>query len=128
MSYESRFYFVRPYSHTKKGCEVIAVLNAGCLGHSPEVEKFLKLFNTPIDFSLYIPGSDDDSEKCYRTTDCYGDKLKTGDTNELFRQIDFAIYAAEQENGDQYWRYYLLRDMLFSFRVFNDVKVIHYGY
>ena len=128
MSYESRFYFVRPYLHTKDGCEVIATLEAGVLGHTKEVNDFLKLFDTPVDFSLYLPDCDLTYEECLCTKDKYGDELKTGDTNELYRQIDYVIYTAEQQTGDQYWRYYLLRDMLFSFRGYDNVKVIHYGH
>lgn len=128
MGYESKIYFVRKYGVTNRGCEVIATLDMCNMGHYPAIDNFKELFNKPIDFSIFIPKSDTDYEECFKTTDEYGDQLKSGDIYELYHQIDNIIYAAENQDSETYWRYYLLRDMLFSFRAFKDIYVVHYGY
>lgn len=135
MGYESRIYIARNYG-SSKGCEIIATLNLCCLGHSPEAQKFKALFDTPIPFKVCVYERGENEEGThYVSTDCYGKPLKYGNIkalrNQTDKMIEECIANREYSNSKAYWRLYLLRDMLESFRDFaeqQNLYVIHYGY
>ena len=134
MGYESRIYFVRKYG-TKcytKGLEnyyiseIIAEITMCKMGYSDEVNQFTKLFDTEIDFTLYLPDSDDEGNEIVkdRVDDSYGVHMKYGDCHKLRKQMKKIL---KSKDGD-YWRFKVLYKMLKAFEEFEDVYVVHYGY
>lgn len=123
MGYESTIYFVRPFKELKGECEIIASLEMCNMGHTRAIEAFKKLFDTPIDFKLFMPECDEDYKKCLVSEDKYGEPLKTGDTDKMYEAIKTVLYE-----DPEYWRFNILKDMLFAFRPYKDVYVVHYGH
>lgn len=137
MGYESKIYFCRRYNHSylnKKyhPSEIIAQIDMCKMGYSDAIIKFRNLFNKETDFTLFINDYNDETEReewMDVIEDRYGDRLCYGDITELRKQMSNVIKESE-ENGQPYWRFYLLYDMLKSFEKNGgeDIYVVHYGY
>lgn len=132
MGYESRIYFVSKYEWKDKKTglslsKVMAELELYKLGYSDAVAKILNCFDTETDFTLYLPGCDDDGNEIMEETheDKYGVVLKyASDKEKLLKAIKFAI-ATEELYGDKYLEWF--EKMVEIFKDEN-LYIVHYGH
>lgn len=123
MGYESRIYVVNVSrcKAPKTGedfpiCNIIAEMNMSCM-----VGSFHRLFDKPIDFKIVICDSRGENET---DEDCYGDKIKCGDIN------DIIVWLENEIKRDNYRRLKPLLGLLKGFNPneWDELKVLHYGY
>ena len=130
MGYESRFYALKRYDFgydesEYHSCQIIAMLDACCLGYDETTSKFLKLFDTEAMINLWLPGVDDDGNEIMidQHEDKYGAPLNyITDINEGIRLVHKMIGESD------YWRLPLLLNFLETYGHYKNIKIIHYGY
>lgn len=123
MGYESRLYVVGRFEGRYVLASVIAEYDLCKMGGESYAPEFYKAFKREIDYPIYV----DDEE---RYEDCYGDKLKAADLDELIA----ALTAVEQR--EHYRRIPPLVAMLTALSLSRDewetdytrLEVVHYGY
>ena len=127
MGYESKIYFCREYNFPNPihHCEIIAMIDMCKMGYSDTVQKFLKCFDTETEFSLYVPGCDEDGNEVMadEIEDKRGARLKYASNETLLHTL--AIQMAEEND---YWRFPILASMIEKFKCYPGVKIVHYGY
>lgn len=118
MGYDSRVYVVEEHNGTLFGnyAEVLATIEMGV------IPDFRHIFETPINYEIYI-GNDENT-----STDCYGDLIKSADVETVMNWLENAFSGKDGEYRRLRPLYYLLKAYKEEEKKWDNIKVLHYGH
>lgn len=136
MSYESKVLVInrKESSFPKKISESFAIgqelarFDLCSMGHETFNGKmFRELFDTPIDFDIYVNHSDEVEDEDFYRTDCYGEVCKyTEDLDSVISWLE------NSEKVSHYRRAKMFLDFLKFFKdqvnEYDEICLVHYGY
>ena len=131
MGYESRIYFVRRYDHIKDDngyyhSNIVASLEMFKMGYDEYTDNILKAFDTPTDFTLWLPECNENYEEVMQEVneDKYGKHLMYASNKEaLYKAVKIA-----NANNPYYPYFNVFEKLVEQFKGWDNIYIVHYGH